>query len=413
MTIYYLLRSNKKSGPYDLDQLLKLGLKPYDLVWVDGKSAAWRYPSEVEILKDYAPVSEEQPFDRFYKRPGEEKTPVRPVTKSEASVQIETSILKPMNSKKVFVAMPGNNTAKPLIKPGVPVEPPVKNQINETTKIKVEEPVLKQNYSESFDEIKKRYTETYLSRKKKSLWTGFNSTVLQVFGGAIFFCAIVVLAYKNFTEEDKPATKRTVVIQPEKAKPALVNTTITLPDDTPLSKAETINNIQSVSETKEEKPGEKIKSIAFETPSKKANAILPENKNTVAIDDRPETKSEKNSAIAEQKTEKLKPRLQVADISGQVSVKANNYKQRAFGGVQNLELTVTNRSGFVVDKVMVELQYLKPSEEPIKTENIVFNSVAPGGTQTIKIPDYLRGVKVKYKITNVASAQYENHTAGL
>jgi hypothetical protein len=94
-------------------------------------------------------------------------------------------------------------------------------------------------------------------------------------------------------------------------------------------------------------------------------------------------------------------------------VRANNYKQRAFGGVQNLELTVSNQSGFVLDKVLVELQYLKPSEEPIKTENIVFSSVAPGGSQTIKIPDFLRGVKVKYKITNVTSSQYETHTAGL
>jgi hypothetical protein len=413
MTTYYLLRSNKKSGPYDLDQLLKLGLKPYDLVWLEGKSAAWRYPSEVEILKDYSPVAEEQPFDRFYKRPGEEKAPVRPAAKTEASLQTETTILQPVISKKVFVAMPVSSTPKTTIKPMVPVEPPVKNQIIEPANIKVEEPVLKQNYSESFDEIKQRYTETYLNRKKKTMWPGFNSTVLQVFGGAIFFCAIVVLAYKNFTDEDKPATKRTIVIQPEKTKPALVNNTITLPEETPPSKDETINDLPAATVIEKEKTEEKKTDIVFETPAKKSNAILPEKKTSVIVNDKPEIKKENNSAIAEQKTEKPKPRLQLADISGQVSVKANNYKQRAFGGVQNLELTVTNQSAFVLDKVLVELQYLKPSEEPIKTESIVFNSVAPGGTQTIKIPDFLRGIKVKYKITNVSSTQYENSTAGL
>ena len=73
MASYLLLRDNKESGPYTTDDLLNLGLKPYDLVWIQGKSAAWRYPSEVEELKPFAPAVEEQPFDRFYKKNTEEK----------------------------------------------------------------------------------------------------------------------------------------------------------------------------------------------------------------------------------------------------------------------------------------------------------------------------------------------------
>src|SRR5436189_3798307 len=68
MANYLLLRNNKESGPYSADDLVKLGLKAYDLLWVQGKSAAWRYPSEIEELKSFAPVVEEQPFDRFYKK---------------------------------------------------------------------------------------------------------------------------------------------------------------------------------------------------------------------------------------------------------------------------------------------------------------------------------------------------------
>jgi len=64
MPSYRLLRSNKESGPYALNDLVALGLKPYDLVWVDGRSAAWRYPSEITELKEYAPAVEEQPYDR-------------------------------------------------------------------------------------------------------------------------------------------------------------------------------------------------------------------------------------------------------------------------------------------------------------------------------------------------------------
>src|SRR5687767_928338 len=68
MNQYLLLRDNKQTGPYTAEELAAKGLKAYDLVWLEGKSAAWRYPSEIQELKPFAPVVEEQPYDRFYKR---------------------------------------------------------------------------------------------------------------------------------------------------------------------------------------------------------------------------------------------------------------------------------------------------------------------------------------------------------
>ena len=50
---FRLLRNNKETGPFSLEELLQQSLKPYDLVWVEGKCAGWRYPSELEILKPY------------------------------------------------------------------------------------------------------------------------------------------------------------------------------------------------------------------------------------------------------------------------------------------------------------------------------------------------------------------------
>ena len=50
---FRLLRNNKETGPFSLDELLQHSLKPYDLVWVEGKCAGWRYPSELEMLKPY------------------------------------------------------------------------------------------------------------------------------------------------------------------------------------------------------------------------------------------------------------------------------------------------------------------------------------------------------------------------
>ncbi|HYJ38128.1 MAG TPA: GYF domain-containing protein, partial [Chitinophagaceae bacterium] len=72
MQKFLLLRNNKQTGPYSVEELEQMGLKPYDLIWVNGKSAAWRYPGEVDDLKSFAPPVEEQPYDRFYKKPNED-----------------------------------------------------------------------------------------------------------------------------------------------------------------------------------------------------------------------------------------------------------------------------------------------------------------------------------------------------
>jgi hypothetical protein len=94
-------------------------------------------------------------------------------------------------------------------------------------------------------------------------------------------------------------------------------------------------------------------------------------------------------------------------LASLVSVTSNEYKRVAFGGIRNLELTITNDSKYVLDKVTVELNYLKPSEEPLKTELIQFHSVSPNGSMTMKIKDTNRGIKVSYKIVDIQSQQTE------
>jgi len=96
-----------------------------------------------------------------------------------------------------------------------------------------------------------------------------------------------------------------------------------------------------------------------------------------------------------------------------VSVSSNDYKRVAFGGIRNLLLTITNNSGYELDRVIVELQYLKPSEEPLRTENIRFEAIAPRTSATIKIPDTNRGIKVLYKIINIESKQSDDDVAGM
>jgi hypothetical protein len=58
MNKYLLLRDNKESGPYSLDQIRVLNLQQYDLVWIEGQSLVWKYPSEIHELKSFVPAAE-------------------------------------------------------------------------------------------------------------------------------------------------------------------------------------------------------------------------------------------------------------------------------------------------------------------------------------------------------------------
>lgn len=57
---YHLLRNNKEEGPFTREEIIGKNLKPYDLIWIDGRSAAWSYPGELAEFKLYAPLPVEE-----------------------------------------------------------------------------------------------------------------------------------------------------------------------------------------------------------------------------------------------------------------------------------------------------------------------------------------------------------------
>ena len=47
---YLLLRNNQQSGPFTIGELLQQQLLPSDMIWIEGKSTAWTYLSELELI---------------------------------------------------------------------------------------------------------------------------------------------------------------------------------------------------------------------------------------------------------------------------------------------------------------------------------------------------------------------------
>ena len=66
MNKYLLLRNNKQSGPHSYNELMEIGIKSYDLLWIEGKSASWRYPAEFDEFKTHLAVIKELPVDRSF-----------------------------------------------------------------------------------------------------------------------------------------------------------------------------------------------------------------------------------------------------------------------------------------------------------------------------------------------------------
>jgi hypothetical protein len=63
MKKYLLLRDNKESGPWTIEELKDRELRPLDLVWKENFSTAWAYVTEVDELKEWVkevPVSPTQ-----------------------------------------------------------------------------------------------------------------------------------------------------------------------------------------------------------------------------------------------------------------------------------------------------------------------------------------------------------------
>jgi len=248
MKPYRLLRNNKESGPYSAEELIQMGLKAYDLIWEDGKSASWRYASEITVLKPYAPEVEEQPFDRFYKKPTAVEPSNKETTLSPNVNAIPDVSIKPQkpririkaDSKIIEVTPPQpklqvehftpREIPKPIqkekeeIKAAAPITYSTaqdtpdwkdmwlnweeeKKAVNTANKVNVQTTLknvnrfqsakginndneLETKFSQSLDDIKERYVETVLKQKKSSKKKSGSFITVIVLVAAIFAMCI-------------------------------------------------------------------------------------------------------------------------------------------------------------------------------------------------------------------------------
>jgi hypothetical protein len=488
MKMYLLLRNNKQSGPHSADELKSMGLKAYDLVWLEGKSAAWRYPSEIEELSSFAPAVEEQPFDRFYKKP----SPAASVTTSTTAgmpvvVDVETQsqrsspLSSPTSTGKriIYVTMPAGKSPAAVdmsrerrentreiprestVRELPPREPASREPSAETHPDQESraprEPIVREtspsyaraaieDYSAQPPSAQTTIVD-YLPRRRSDKKTAITRFV------AIGLCILALLAAGIFIglslNKDTLGLQHKMVANanPMSSVPPASPTSgavsgvspVTIPNGTPTNAGQRVDNPATiVHPTAQQLPAPVVTTPSASTRhddpivNTSTAPAKPVKKNQKAKEDHsahggvqyttaPAPKDSATTTIPTMQREAVhrsdnaeknhtsptatdKEALRTA-LANQVSVGANTYSVGTFGGISDLQVTVTNRSAYPLDLVVVTVQYIQANKKVFKTENLYFRSIGAGSALMLEAPKSSRGIKVQYKVTTINSRE--------
>lgn len=443
MSTYLLLRSNKQTGPYTLDQMKEMGLKAYDLVWIERKSAAWRYPGEIEELKPFSPPVEEQPFDRFFKRPTQINQPLFPNTQTQTTVRedrpAELTKARPeialAESRSIFASLPAEKVVdpnlaseskpliprqpiqeKPQVSPAKDQNPPVREQKEYMPRaVAMAEPDAGKReilWEEDSFVVSNRTMKNPLpaqkqpARKESQIPTSFLKPFAIGFGLAAFlgigiFIGLSINNRGNNTPKD-------IAVKEDLADPsrqALYHpkTLLRSGADEQMTDKKT-DNVQSAGNDPDAANAE-----ALVLARKKAKAKQRIADSLKLIKPAPVVDSGALVAAAQvvhaTESPNFKKDLVKNNISEYVLLTGNNYSVGTFGGISDLQLTISNRSDYPIDLVVVEVRYIQSNKKIFKTENIYFRNVGAGAALMEEAPKSSRGVKVLYKITLINSKE--------
>jgi hypothetical protein len=469
MKKFLLLRSNKQSGPYSAEELQQMGLKAYDLIWVNGKSAAWRYPGEIDELKAFAPAVEEQPYDRFYKKSTEAETPAaqaqaqtpvaaQPQSQQQSQQQsqpptppaiqqpqpAEKPARKEKEYKRVFVTLPsGSQQKQPIAKPAETTTdlsahsqylPPVQQPAAATNKPEAESTTPPVTPTGDLTE-KELYERKVAAAKAATAMNGFSNEksssgkkAVSETGNDVYFpkkrsrlrgvpLAAMIIGMIAMTalgivigmslngNKGFSLIKRTDPVTPANDETKEPATT-TQPQRT--------NNEAALNQTSAEIFADSISTAqAKKLPVKIVPAVK---KNTGATDSN-EQNIAANLPVKEEPLNKEEatvkkelPKPSAPDLEKLVSVSNNDFEVGPFGGISRLALTVKNASEYPLNLVVVQVDYLKANKEVYKTENLYFRDVAANSTLTVDAPRSSRGNKINYKITLINSRDLLVHS---
>jgi hypothetical protein len=434
MDKYLLLRDNRQTGPHSFEEMVKLGFRKYDLVWVEGKSAAWRYAGEIAEFKTYATLVEEQPYDRFFKRKvapaATEEQPNATIATPVEKKQKPQTASELLRSRRVAITMPANrSTESPAIvtQRKEPVAGSFKHEMPDPPKISAYKPeplVAKASEMPPVEPLP-------INTASAPVETGFSTLHSHYLPGV----APAPPDSDAKVKDDEPAPLTEISYKPAKGDytgllqyvgvaAALVSLLLVGiligqgmgNDQTP--PPPTVNEQPSrIAELKKKL----METPLPETPGSVAEDEIPDRNTVTAAVHRPvktntdqnnknlsvpasyqssaETPSTDADGIRESVKRSSAPETAKADLASMLSVSLNEYKVNMFGGIDGIEVTVKNGADVPVAEALVELRYILSNRNKKHiTETVVFTNLSPGESRTLPGPKSAKGIKLEYSL---------------
>ena len=448
MTHYRLLRDNKETGPFSEDEMIAKGFKPYDLIWVEGRSAGWRYPSEIPAFKNFAPVIEEQPYDRFYKKqppqklfaleekntaPNYQAAAYAPVAKTNETVQPQSTPVK-----SIPQTLPAYSAAQPTIQtlPGrhIHVTLPSGNTVNLTTVVAKKEnkeikntidinqvpaylpsvqpaaiepvyPINRGSFYEPVKNVDNTFPEpavyaapVYINQPSQ---TGFSWSLIAAacIGIATLVGLGIMIGLAISRDKNEMVFNETL-----RSKSRQVQSQGTSNTKSPVTgaTAETPGSIAGEQPLQQPAAGNKelVQNAVVKT------TVAPENnysKDKKTAEEKSVGTKDKGITNPEETGLHIKPVPAIINVEKSLSLTANDFKTGAFGGISGLKYTLFNGSKFTLESVEVEVDYVQANNKVFKTERLSFSNVLAGTQVTIDAPASNRGVKMLSRIIKVSA----------
>ncbi|GAA4754980.1 hypothetical protein [Flavisolibacter ginsenosidimutans] len=348
MKRYFLLRSNREAGPFTSAELKTCGLLPTDLIWIENESTSWQHPTEIEELKTIA-------ANGFKKE-----------------------------APSVFSAP---------VKPPVPSLQEYKRAIGESDLPEDNEAELTTYHYHSKQSLRRKQKPAANSYTVGSRF--FGAVVLLI---GLVLCGFVVVNMLNQFGLRRAADSEAVEIKSEilpasnTAHMAQALPHVSLSQPAP-SEVKAIDSVHA-------KLALAKKTVKHTETNKKMFVAKPDtsfgNSNVAKAEDAPLV----NEAV--QKPAEEKPEATaVVSRTPSLQLSANDYKVGLFGGISDLEISVTNPSTQKINRAVIEVEYLKPNGSAVKSQTVTAENISPNGSRIVVVPPSSRGVKVRYHVTSV------------
>lgn len=92
-----------------------------------------------------------------------------------------------------------------------------------------------------------------------------------------------------------------------------------------------------------------------------------------------------------------------------ISSSNNAYLYSELGGISNLEISLNNKTPYLLDEVIVIVDYIKANGSVFKTETLYFTNVEPNSISSLSAPDSPRGTSVNHYVIGVQSSGMKLH----